>query len=111
MPSERRVFHLRVDCADSLAGEIASHAEPVAAVAVLADPLPLVALRAVVERDCIRIGDKWRGIFMLDLNGSSWKDKAIVLRGPGVAKAGIRAVATKRADTNQRGFVDHGIAE
>ena len=105
---KRHIAGLPADCLD---GDVAADGEPVAAVAAIADRVPEVALRAVLESDDVGRSHERPRALMLDPDGGSGKDEAIVLRRPGIVESGIGPVAAEGSDADQAGVVDHCVAE
>src|SRR5579884_148946 len=109
MPAERLVgFILQ---AGGLSSQLTVHAEPVAVIAPLADLTPQVMLAAIIKGHDIGIGDEGRRVFVFDLHRGAWKDEAVVVRGSGIVKARVSAIAAKCADADQIRFEHHGVAE
>jgi len=106
--TKRRFTRLPADCLDR---DVAADAEPVASIAAIADLVSAVTLRAVIEGDDVRRGYERRRVLVLDLDGRSREDEAIVLSRPGTVESGIGSVAAKGADPYQAGVVDHRVAE
>jgi hypothetical protein len=78
--------------------DIDFQAEPITPVSLDADCVSQVGLTLIVKGNHIRIGDKGRLVFMLNLDGGSWKHKATISCRSRIMKGWIIWMAAERTD-------------